>query len=323
MAIPSSTYTELVTTTLASYRGVMADNVLTHNALLNKLKSKGNAEPVGGGTTILENLMYAQNSTGLWYSGLDYLDVSASDVMTSANFDWKELNVNVVMSGLDKAKNSGTKESVFKLVRERIKNAEITLQNMVAVSLFNSNTENSGKAIGGLQYLVADLPTASATIGGIAQDTQSFWRNQFYDFSTQAVTASATTIQAAMNQVFINATRGKDMIEMWVGGTTYFNYYLTSLQAQQQFVKNDTAGAGFASLTYWGGVSEVFFDANCSATRMYGLCPTFLHFRPHSDYNFVTSEDKSAINQDATVVPLFFKGNLTVSNRARQGVVCA
>jgi hypothetical protein len=59
MAIPNSTYTELVTTTLANYRDSIADNVLTHNALLNKLKGKGNAEPVGGGTTILENLMYA------------------------------------------------------------------------------------------------------------------------------------------------------------------------------------------------------------------------------------------------------------------------
>jgi hypothetical protein len=252
------------------------------------------------------------------------LDVSASDVLTSANFDWKELNVNVVMSGLDKAKNSGTKESVFKLVKERIKNAEITLQNMVGASLFYSNTENSGKSIGGLQYLVADLPTASATIGGIAQDSQSWWRNQFYDFSTLGITASATTIQAGMNQVFINATRGKDMPDMWVSGTTYFNYYLQSLQAQQQFVKNETAGAGFASLTYWGGVSEVFFDPNeTSGTRMYALCTNFIHFRPHSDYNFVTSDDKSAVNQDATVVPLFFKGNMTIGNRARQGVVCA
>src|ERR1051326_8299800 len=112
MAIPNSTYTELASTTLDHYSAEMADNVTTNNALLKRLKSKGNTEAVGGGVNILEGLQYATNSTSLWYSGLDYLSVAASDVLTSANFSWKEYNVNVVMSGLDKAKNSGTKESV-------------------------------------------------------------------------------------------------------------------------------------------------------------------------------------------------------------------
>ena len=70
MAVPSSTYTELVTTTLDNYRSTLADNILTHNPLLERIKRKGNAEPVGGGVKILENLMYAENSTKLWYSGL-------------------------------------------------------------------------------------------------------------------------------------------------------------------------------------------------------------------------------------------------------------
>ena len=63
MAVPSSTYTELVTTTLDNYRATLADNVSTHNPLLERLKKKGNADPAGGGTKLLENLMYAQNST--------------------------------------------------------------------------------------------------------------------------------------------------------------------------------------------------------------------------------------------------------------------
>ena len=63
MAIPNSTYTELVTTTLDNYRDTLADNILTHNPLLDRLKTKGNADPAGGGVSLLENLMYAQNST--------------------------------------------------------------------------------------------------------------------------------------------------------------------------------------------------------------------------------------------------------------------
>ncbi len=59
MAVPNSSYTELITTTLDYYQKELADNIMTHNPLLMKLKQKGNAEPVGGGNNILENLMYA------------------------------------------------------------------------------------------------------------------------------------------------------------------------------------------------------------------------------------------------------------------------
>lgn len=165
MALPSSTYTELVTTTLDNYRSELADNITENNALLDRIKRKGNAQPVGGGVTILENLMYATNSTAKWFSGLETLTVTQSDTMTSASFTWKEYNVNVIVSGLEQAQNSGTKESVFNLVKSRIRNAEITAQNDIAAALFYSNTENSGKSIGGLQHLVADLPT-SGTVGG-------------------------------------------------------------------------------------------------------------------------------------------------------------
>jgi len=323
MAVPSSTYTELVTTTLDNYRKTLADNILTHNPLLERIKRKGNAEPVGGGVKILENLMYAENSTKLWYSGLEYLNIVQSDVLSSANFDWKELNINVVISGIEKAQNSGTKEAVFNLLKSRINVAEITMQNEIASALFYSNTENSGKSIGGLQHLVMDLPTGSTTIGGINQSTQSWWRNQYYDFSAESITPSATTIQAAMNRNFINSSRGKDNIDIFVADTVYFNYYLTSLQSNQRFMGAEEAGAGFKALKFWGGAADVFFDSNCPASHMYGINTDYIHYRPHTNYNFVTLDDKVAVNQDATVVPMYWKGNLTVSNRSLQSVICA
>lgn len=322
MAVPSSVYTELVTTTLDNYRTELADNITTHNALLDRIKRKGNAEPVGGGATILENLMYSTNGTIKWFSGLETLNVTQSDVLTSASFTWKELNANVVISGLEMAQNSGTKESVFNLVRSRIRVAEISMQNAIAAALFYSNTENSGKSIGGLQHLIADLPT-SGTVGGIDALAQTWWRNQYYDFSTAGVTASATTILNAMNTVYISATRGRDKIDMFIGDATYFNYYLSSLQANQRFMSEDTAGAGFASLKFWGGAADVFYDANVPANHLYGVNSDYLHYRPHSDFNFVTLADKVSVNQHASVTPLYWKGNLTVSNRALQAVICA
>lgn len=324
MAIPNSTWTELATTTIAKYSREIADNVLNHNPLLKRLKQRGGTAAVGGGTQILENLEYAENATFTWYSGPETLDVSASDVLTSAAFDWKEANANVVILGIDKAKNSGSKESIHNLLRARIRNAEHTIENNLAAAITYSNTENDGKSIGGLQHLVADLPT-SGTVGGIDAGTSSnaWWRNQYYDFSSEGVTASATTIQNAMNTVYLNCTRGNDAPDLIPAGITYFQYYLNSLLANQRFTSDDEASTGFRSLKFWGGAADVIYDSNIAATRMYFLNTKYIKFRPHSDYNMVQGEDRMSVNQDATVIPMFFKGNMTVSNRSLQGVVVA
>jgi hypothetical protein len=322
MTLPSSVYTEIVSTTLNRYSSKLYDNILNHNPLLARLKRKEQATTIPGGVKILENLEYGENGTVKWYSGLETLDVSSSDVFTSAEFEWKELNANVVITGKEKAQNSGSKESVHSLVKSKIRNAEKSLKNELAAALFYSNTENSGKSVGGLQHLVADDPT-SGTVGGIDASSQTWWRNQFYDFSAESVTAGSDTILAAMNEVYINTMRNADKVDFIVSGKTYFQYYLESLQANQRFTADNEASAGFSSLKFWGGAADVFFDGNAGDTRMYFLNTDYVYMRPHRDFNFVTMDEARSINQDATVVPMFWKGNMTISNRSLQGVVVA
>ena len=63
MAIPTSTWTEITSTTLADYRETLADNVLKHVPFLKILQEKGNTDEADGGYTLLENLLYNTNST--------------------------------------------------------------------------------------------------------------------------------------------------------------------------------------------------------------------------------------------------------------------
>jgi len=319
MPIPNTSYTEILTTTIDLYRDTIADNVMQNNVLLLYLKNNGNSDPASGGVKLLENLSYAENGTFAWYSGYETLAVEASDVLTSAQFDWKQANCNVTMSGLEEVQNSG-KEAMHNLIKSRIKVAETTMQNNISDALFYSNTEAGGKAIGGLQHLVADLPT-SGTVGGIDSSAQTFWRNQFYDFSTEAVTASASTITNAMNVVNLRTERGTEKVDLIIAGETYFTYYEASLQQQQRFLDVKKATGGFSGYRYKD--AGVFYDPNCSSTRMYMLQTKYLHFRPAKNRNFVVLKDKVAVNQDATVTPLYWMGNMTCSNRARQGLLVA
>jgi hypothetical protein len=70
-----------------------------------------------------------------------------------------------------------------------------------------------GKQIGGLQLLVADTPT-SGTVGGISR-SNTFWRNQTYDATTDgSAAATVANIQTYMNEVFLRCTRGDDKPDM-------------------------------------------------------------------------------------------------------------
>lgn len=319
MSLPNSTWNEIATTTIAKYSKGLADNITTHSPLLFRLNKKGNYKLVDGGSSILENLMYATNGTAKWYAGYEELSVAASDTLTSAEFEWKQYNVNVVISGEEKLKNSGSRTQVHNLLKSRIEVAEKTAKNDVSAALFYSNTENDGKSIGGLQHLVADAGTG--TVGGIVSATETWWKNQVYSFGDDSTSASASTILHGMNQLWLNTVRNGDKPDLIVTGQSYYNYYEEAIQANQRFTDNEMADAGFENIKYKS--APVVYDSNCNTARMYFLNTDYIFFKPARDYNFVQSDQRTPVNQDALSIPMFWKGNMTVSNRNLQGILKA
>src|ERR1700761_1941145 len=177
---PSTTMTEIVTTTLRNRSGKLADNVTKNNALLNRLKKKGNVKTVDGGRTIVQELEYAENGTFKRYSGYEALNISPSDVFTGAEFNYAQYAVAVSISGLEMIQNSG-KEAIIDLLGSRIKNAEKSLANRISIDLYGDGTGNGGRNINGLALLVSSTPT-TGVVGGIDASTSvgSFWRNIAY-----------------------------------------------------------------------------------------------------------------------------------------------
>jgi hypothetical protein len=321
MASPN--LSEIITTTLRSRSGKLADNVSNNNALLLRLREKGNRKPVSGGRTIVQEIEYAENGTYTRYSGYETINISPSDVITAAEFDWKQAAVSVSMSGLEQLQNSG-REAVIDLMDARITNAERTFANKLSTDIYSDGTADGGKQIGGLQLLVAD--TGLSTVGGISSTTYSFWRNQIYDFSTAAVTPSAATIQTAMNTLYLQCARGNDRPDLMVADNTYFRYYWESLQSIQRITNEKMASAGFQNLQFMG--ADVVFDGgqdgSAPSAHMYMLNTKYIFFRPHRERDMVPLDsDRYATNQDAVVKLIGFAGNMTTSNRALQGVIVA
>jgi hypothetical protein len=91
-----------------------------------------------------------------------------------------------------------------------------------------------------------------------------------YDFSAESVTASATTIQAAMNSMYLDTVRGADRTDLIVADRNFYTFYWDSLQANQRFTDDKEAGAGFTNVVYHGNI-PVIYDDQCPADHMYFL----------------------------------------------------
>lgn len=316
---------EVVTTTLRNRTGQLQDNTTKNNALLRRLKQKGRIKTVSGGRTIVEEMDYAENGTFAFYSGYDQVDISPSDVMTAAEYNYSQAIVAVSMSGLEELQNAG-KWQVIDLLEGRIENAMRTMANNISISCYSDGTGWGGRQIGGVQLLIADNPV-TGTVGGINRATWVFFRNQkFAGVADGGAAVSASNIQSYMNQLWLRCCRGADVPDLIIADNNYFNFYWTSLQAIQRIQQSDTGQAGFQSLKYMG--ADVVFDGGigggCAANHMYFANTDYLKYRPHSARNMVPiGGERLSVNQDAMVKLLGWAGNMTLSNALLQGVLIA
>jgi hypothetical protein len=320
MAFPN--VSDIVATTIQNRSRQIADNVTKNNAILAKLNQRGNVKTISGGNVIFEELSFAENANGGFYSGYDLLPVAAQDVISAAEFQIKQYAVPVVMSGLEMLQNSG-KEQFIDLLEARLNVAESTMMNELSQSIYSNGTGSGGKEVTGLDAGVPSDPT-TGTYGGIDRATWTFWRSKLYDFSTSAGgNASAANIQAGMNNLWAQTTRGSDRVDLIVLDTNYWSFYLASLQAQQRFTSPDTGNLGFPSIKFMD--ADVVLDGGiggfCPANTGFFLNTKYLKWRPHKDRNMVplSPNRRYAINQDAEVQILAWAGNLTCSGAQFQG----
>lgn len=318
MASPNSTFTELVSTTFRKHRKEIKDNISNRNALVKYIMKKGNYRKDDGGTTIAVPLDYAENSTYQRYSDWDTLDISASDVISAAEYNWRQIAINVVASGRELRINSG-ESRIINLAKARIKNALRTFNNNFSTDIYSDGTASN--QINGLQALVADAGTG--TVGGINSTTYTFWQNNFFDCSTESVTSSASTIENSMLlPAWLEVDRGPDdQPDLIVMGNTYYQYFESSQVSIKRYMDTSKADAGMATLKYKG--ADVLYDGNSglNAQRAYLLNTEYLGLCVHKDADLEIMDEQRPINQDGVVIPILWMGNMTCSNRNQQSVV--
>lgn len=316
-------FTELVSTTYRNHRKDVADNVSKHNALFRRLTAKGRVRVEDGGLSIVTPLDYQANSTYQRYSGYDVLNINAVDVLTAAEYPWRQVAVNVAASGLELRTNSGA-QRIINFTKAKIKNAQRSMANGLSVDIYSDGTASN--QVNGLQAIVADA--GAGTVGGINAATWAFWQNLVQSAAAPiqgggAITPGATTIESLMLPTWIKLTRGTDMPDMIVMSDDYFSFYEQSQTSLKRYAPEDNGQGGMVSMKY--KTADVFFDSSggIPAQHAYFLNTDYLELVVHRDANMTMMDELRSVNQDAVVIPILFQGNLVCSARFLQGVMKA
>ncbi|MEM1149294.1 MAG: phage major capsid protein [Pseudomonadota bacterium] len=235
---------ELATSTLALRRPMIGDAVSKSTVIIYEIKRRKRDRLVGGGRTILSPVMVGEeNQNFQWYSGREALNVDGQEVLTSAEYPWKQYACAVSIAGDEMLKNSG-KEQVFNMLTARTQHAEKTIKNQMAQSAHGDGTGSSGKEYGGIALHVGTA--AGATVGGINSTTFTWWDN------ARTVGGAPTTanIYGNMHTTWMKVVRGTDKPNLIISDNTYYTIFVQSLHGQQRYTNDRLARAGFDNVMF-------------------------------------------------------------------------
>jgi hypothetical protein len=300
------TYDQISGITQKKFIPKLYDNIFDSNPLLQRAKKKF-YEKIDGGERIVVPLNYAQVTSSGWYSGSETLQTTDNEIITAAEYTWKQLYANISINRIDELKNSGDSQ-IISLVKNKTKTAEKTMEDKLGTGLYSAGSDS--KSIVGLRDIVA----TDQTVGGISQSSYSWWQAQV-DSSTTTLTIGA--MQAVDNDCTVN----NDMPTVIMTTRTLYNSYYALLQPQQRFMDSETAKGGFSSLMFNG--KPVIADSYCPSSHMFFLNENYLHLFVHKDEDMRFEPFQKPVNQNVKVAKIFWAGAFGSSNNRLHGALTA
>lgn len=301
-------------TTLRRRESEIADSVTNNNALLAWLKSKGKIKTKTGGRTFVVPIFYSENGTTKFHDGaMESFVIQPEDVIDASEWDRVFQAGFVYFTEQERQSNRGAAQAVD-LIEAKIENLKASLSNDFSTAMYGDGS--NAKEIKGLQALIADDPTATATVGGIAQGTYTWWRNQYKTDTT----ASASNIESLIDGVWLDTIRGTDKPDLIVAGTDMFTYYKNALGSNQRFIDWRSADTlNFEGLKYQN--ATVLFDPTCSSKRMYGIQTSDLELVCDPGRKWQPGDTRMVTNSTYEVVPVLWSGALTCRRRQSHFVI--
>lgn len=328
MTIPNSSWTQILSTSLQNRSKQISDAVSKRNALYGRLRKKGNVLKLSGGESIVRAIEYALNNTYTRYTNAQKIKMQPYDFITSMQAYWKQVAMTIQQTGLEDIENAGP-EQLIDLLKTKQRNTEKAFVIGQSGDLYSDGSADSGLQVDGLQKWVADAPTASATVGGIPQATNTFWQNVSKTTSSATepgfgARSDATNIRQQVESMYLAGVRDGASFDLVVSDNSLWQYYTQALRAIQEISLEKDVSDGILSLRLFGAdyIYDGGADGQCPSARMYFLDTDTLYYVISSKRDFVALPgDRQPIDQDLSVKLLVWAGNLICTNRRGQAVM--
>lgn len=298
----------------------IVDNVYRSNPVTFRLYM-ANKKLVRGGYQIEQPLLYSRFAAGGYYNGLDVLDITPSDTILNAAWDWKQAYVPVTVDGRTLIKVDQP-EAIADFIRQYFAQADMEMAEVLATGIWSDGSTNT-KVIDGIEGAVDD-GTVLQTYGGLDRTTYTWWKSQV-DSSTTTLTLDA------LNAHFGACSEGGRHPTLIASRRDQYNrYWKLNIANLQQDVgprggDEQLAAAGFSNLMFngvpWVVDSHVPDGASTSTSKIYFLNEDYISLAVSPRADMELEDFQTALTQDAMVSKLFWAGNLMFSNCARQGVM--
>jgi len=298
---------DVLTTTMANYKNQLMDNIFDVTPLLSWMNGKlgvalrGNSvkRSLSGGESIVEQLLFEQNSTVDSYAGAGVLDTTLQDGMTIARYNWKQYAAATGITGLDKRNNKGEAQLIA-LLQSKADQTAMSLRDRLNRDAFADGTGNGGKNLTGLEALV----DSTGTVGGLAQGTFSWWASE----ETAGGSFAARGLND-MRTIYNTLSQGSDRPDFIITTQDVFEFYEKVLQPQERYSNTQAANSGFTNLTF--KAIPMVFDRDCSSGVIYFLNSKYLNWVVHQEADMSIGPFVTPENHDVSTSQTIFQGNMT------------
>lgn len=315
----NSNWGEIVTTTLAKRRKNISDTISRNNIFVTEARRRGRVKTGSGGRTITQPIMMGTENTNFqWYFGRETLNLAGQEILTSAEFPWKQYACGVSISGIEMLMNSG-ESAVIDMMMQRTKHAEKTIANQMHKSAHGDGTGAGGKEFGGMGLLISAV--AGATVAGINSATYTWWDNQRLAVGGGA--PSPATIGGFMLELMLATSRNTDKVNLITSDNDWYAAYWASLQGQQRFMNATLAKGGFTNIMF--NEVPVVADGGLGGYAPSGM--KFLNMETielcmhEKRNNVVLSGPRRPLSEDSDTVIIAGCGNWLIENRMLNGVL--
>ncbi len=322
-----------------NFQRELIDAIGASNSFLHKMRQSDFYESVPGGEFASTPLMYALAEADS-YEGYDELSTLPTDGITKALYDWRQVSAPITYNLKEVIQN---RNGIKDLVKARIMQCELGLEEYFAGALFRGNgdgylstpktsTRNGSLGPEPFGKLIADDPTATATIGNIPQQTYTWWQNYTADSTATKYYQLLFELDHGYNTCSLGTGGPPDLMPL---DQTSYELVVHALYTKYQQVGSNNEfpfeNTKFkrALLVMEDKVPDYY--SNLTSTATYGtvlfINTKFFRVKYINDRNFVMLTDENGkvfqkpIGGDSRVGNMAWMGQVCCNNRRKQGVL--